>query len=790
MLLASLLAAPKDLLIKNHGWLILAFLLLLMSLAAVRWNSVRRSIFSLEDPRTYAILRISFALLTFWVFYNPIEYWRDFYSDEGLYTSYDAKFNLGSDALAQWSPDHGFQSVGGVLHFIWNRGSLLYLWSSPEAVNYHMWGFFAVLFLFAIGFCTRFMGVVAFLLMLSIYNRNASYLEGTDSVYKCFWFLLIFARTGSAWSVDNWWRCRRLAKKGLLAVPGVEAGAPPLHPVYRLVPAWPRYMFIFQLAILYVRTGTLKFGAIWNAGDSLYYALNNTHFYRFDGLTQHMSALFATNVFRLNTWVTLWWERLFFLILFGLGTRFVAKYRDEPWLQAEFAGLRGHIQRAIWVGMWAVLWRVNTLGLTPNKDAHTYGVPPALHLAYGLGIPACYLLWRDAGDRSSPIVLFPKGLKLPKGRVIGPIVVTQSLLRAIFLSRRTILGLGIFFHGFLFLFMNLGLFPVIMIGIYPALFSGDEYCEHLRNLGRRVLGPGKWEWYLQPAAIAPKCIPMPSVFGPRQPERSPLFAGGIVSVAVLALAMGYHALAVALRLFQPPPPLLEPRTALIDLLKSDDWLSHSRTWQDWGMFPSPPRSSGDLETTIVDDDAKEHVLPKYLPYEKRAVEIAYDRERKLRRRIAREDGKQFRRPWAMFQCREFELRTGKKPRRVVLRDVSSKIPDVAWVAKHGAFDALKLPLKKEDLGAFSCSGSGRLPTYIKERRGLPVTKADERQRDAQEARLRRVFPKAPYRSREADSPSEKQTTKAKPGHPNPRPKAAPLQPDSAKPAATGAGKSP
>ena len=104
MLLASNVTSPHDLLIKNHGWLILAFLLLLAGLAAVRWNSVRRSIFSLEDPRTYAVLRIIFALLTFWVFFNPIEYWRDFYSDEGLYTMYDARFKLGADALAQWDP--------------------------------------------------------------------------------------------------------------------------------------------------------------------------------------------------------------------------------------------------------------------------------------------------------------------------------------------------------------------------------------------------------------------------------------------------------------------------------------------------------------------------------------------------------------------------------------------------------------------------------------------------------------------------------------------------------------
>src|SRR5690606_39122759 len=613
--------------------------------------------------------------------------------------------------------------------------------------------FFFVLFLYGIGFFTRTMGVLSFLLMLGIYNRNSIYLEGTDSVYKCFWFLLIFAKTGHAWSVDNWLRCYWLRRKGLLEGSESSSADVQLRPVYRLVPAWPRYLFIFQLSILYLRTGVLKFGRIWNAGVTLYYALNNTHFFRFDGLTQHMSALFASNMFRISTWTTLWFERLFFLVLFGLGARFAAQYRNEPWLQAEFSGLRGNIQRAIWVCLWAVLWRINTLGLTPNEDAHTYGVPPALHLAYGLGVPACYLLWRDAGDVSSPLILFKKGLKLPKGRVLGPITVDQKLLRSIFLSRRLILGLGIFFHGFLFVFINLGLFPLIMLAIYPAMFTGDELRRVFIRLGQKIAGPGRWERFFLPAAEQRCTLPLLRQKTNTQSTSSPKIAYGYVLTTVVGLCMSYHCLAVALRLFQAPPPLLHTRDAIIRLLETDEWLAHTRTWQDWGMFPSPPRSSGDLETTIVDEQGKEHILPNYLPFEKKPVEISYDRQRKLRRLLAREDCKQYRRTWAMYQCREFELKTGTRPRRVILNDISSKIPSVAWVTKHGAFDALKLPLERESAGSYACSGDGRLPAYIKERHGIPLTKADERIRDSQEARLRRTFPK-----RDASSKTETKTS--------------------------------
>lgn len=324
--------------------------------------------------------------------------------------------------------------------------------------------------------------------------------------------------------------------------------------------------------------------------------------------------------------------------------------------------------------------------------------------------------------------------------------------------------------------MNLGLFPVIMMAIYPVFFTGEEWCGMLLAIGRRLRGTGAWERYFQPArpgrrfslwATLPhhRPGPLPASGSGLPPyvrpdvRRGPYFAVGAFGMVVLSLAMGYHSLSVALRLFQAPPPLFATRTALIELLQTDQWLTHSRTWQDWGMFPSPPRSSGDLETTIVDEKSKEHVLPKYLPFEKKTVELAYDRERKLRRRIAREDGKQFRRPWAMFQCREFELRTGTRPRRVILHDIGQAIPPPASLAKTGPVDALKLPLKRENVGTFSCSGSGRLPAYIKERRGLPVTAAERRQEEAQQARLRRTYPKAPYRKPEPKAPSAGTTGK-------------------------------
>ncbi|WP_299006919.1 hypothetical protein, partial [uncultured Caulobacter sp.] len=82
-----------------------------------------------------------------------------------------------------------------------------------------------------------------------------------------------------------------------------------LQAVYRLIPSWPRKLIMLQLATIYITTGMLKTGGVWMAGDSLYYAMNLDHFYRFEGLTQWVSALFATTLFRWMTWVTLCWPK-------------------------------------------------------------------------------------------------------------------------------------------------------------------------------------------------------------------------------------------------------------------------------------------------------------------------------------------------------------------------------------------------------------------------------------------------------------------------------------------------
>ncbi|MGB1276808.1 MAG: hypothetical protein ACPG77_13765, partial [Nannocystaceae bacterium] len=207
--------APAEL-ITQAGWLSLLIVVLVFLWVWTRTQSVRRSLLALEDPRMFALMRIGFGLMTIQVFWNLHPYWRMLWSDEGLFTLAETRQRYGRTALSGWSPTTGFFDSWAILRFFTSKYSAFYFWASPEFIAGYLYATFAVLLLFAAGVWSRFTGILGYLMMSSIYNHNALYLEGTDTVYRVFWFLLLFCKTGHAWSFDNWWRCRRLRKKGLL----------------------------------------------------------------------------------------------------------------------------------------------------------------------------------------------------------------------------------------------------------------------------------------------------------------------------------------------------------------------------------------------------------------------------------------------------------------------------------------------------------------------------------------------------------------------------------------------
>jgi len=743
-------AAPPD--FQSYvGWLCFALLALLLLWAWTRAESLRRAVLALEDPRTFAVLRIGFALMTIVCFLNLAPYWRMLFSDEGVFDLAYAQERLGRSALRGWTPEDGFFDGWAVLCFLWNKPSFFYMHGSPDFVVWHMLALFAVLLLYAGGVATRVTGVLGWLLMSSVYNRNSLYWEGTDTVYRAFWFILLFAKTGHAWSFDNWLRCRILRKQGKLDDPTIarEPGDAVVRaPIYRLVPAWPRYLFMLQLAAIYIATGVVKTGDVWAKGDALYYALNMDHFYRFENATQVVSSVFATNLFRLMTWVTHWWERLFPLVLIGVILRFGLRHRDEPWYRAQHRGWRLWLGRAALVGAYALLYRIVVI-VTPyclrmvgDEPADATRNLRVIHVLFAAVIPLFVVAWFALGRWPLRLLrggrtLGPLTRRWPKLRV-PEIRIEQDSLRAWLVGRRIWLSLGFMFHGFLILFMNIGMFPFIMLMPYVGYVGGDEMVKVFRNTtawlrrrkrlaklappgvdrllvdaqpsievrprGRRfpdalVLAfglAGAWlvkakvdketwvatatYWWLGAIVLVGLVLRFMPV-GPRQlaaaRQPGPALAYGAAGRAIALFAFCWHTLAVAMHLWPSFSVFNAWRSPTRAMFGS--WLMGTGTSQSWEMFaPNPPRSNAFMKSVVVEHDGTRWDLANNSFSYRPNPWIINDRMRKMHRRMIGK-GKWYLRYWVDYHCRDWALRTGEVPKEMEIWSLTTRIPPPDFV---------------------------------------------------------------------------------------------------------------
>lgn len=534
------------------GWLSMLCAALLVLWALARAESVRRAFFAREDPRLWALMRIGLGLITIQNFWNLNMHWRMLWTDEGMFTAEEAHRRLGRTALSGWSEVEGFFDHWALLKFAWGKYSLLYIHSDPKFVFAYLAVLYIALLLFTIGWRARVTGVVCMLLINSLYNRNAVYLEGHDTVFRAMWFMILFARTDEAWSIDNWIRRRREARLAaslakvrsgpgatvpfdwlhwwdraghwlwgglwawwfcvivdfsprtvymvvlggltLAAIVGIferghrraqaEAGtlSPPEPVRYRLVPGWARWLFIMQLVCIYMATGLYKTGNVWKQGDALYYSLNMDHFYRFEVVTQWVSVYLATNVFRLMTLVTLWWEKLFGLVLIGLVLRWRHLHRDSPWYrEMQAVWWRMWLGRLAFLGAYLACYRLVVLAypwcLALQEDKTPTDPQPGLaviHTLFAVVIPALVIGWHLLGRW--PIKLGKLG------------AIDQEFVRKWVFGRRVWLGIGCLFHGMLLTTMNIGMFPVIMMWFYPAFFEARPFLvagRWLRDRWRR-----------------------------------------------------------------------------------------------------------------------------------------------------------------------------------------------------------------------------------------------------------------------------------------------------------------
>lgn len=776
------------------GWLSFGLFVLVLVWLATRIESVRRSFFALEDPRMFAVMRIGMALMTIQCFWNLRPYWRMLWSDEGMFTAEDARSRMGSSALSGWTPEDGFLDGWAYLKFFWGKHSAFFLDATPDWVETYMFLFFGVLLLYAFGVLSRVTGVIAWLMMSGIYNHNTLYLEGTDTVYRSFWFILLFCRTGAAWSVDNVVRCWWLRRRGKLQ----EVGLPPSPgraPVYRLIPSWPRYLMMGQLIAIYTSTGMVKTGSVWANGDALYYSLNLDHFYRFELWTQMVSATFGTTLFRLMTWVTLWWESCFAVAGLGMILKFGLDHRDKPWHVAQRVAWRVWLGRAALLAGYILLYRIVTLAYpycaelpkeaTAEVVANTIAAGlRKIDVAFLGVMPALAALWYALGR-------WPLKFKLglPRRRKHA-VTIDQGWQRRWLYGRRVWLGLGLMFHGFLILFMNIGMFPFIMLMTYAAWLTGEEFAAALRwlvefvrrsPLGRRL--PAAWferalTW-AGPAQAAedvpPRGRPIPDVivvllgaclvylvwrraggdrelttlvyswiglilavgvlfrlWRARPPGSTPALAYGPVGRALALAFVLAHGLSVGLSL-GPNYPIFNswrgPTRALFG-----SWLSVTGTSQSWKMFaPNPPRANMFMKTVIVAKDGTRWNIGNnaydYRPF----PWIWNDRIRKMHRRMVTK-GKWYLRHWANFHCREWYLETGEMAASVEIHKLTTKIPTPEQVASKGYYDPTKLKLTDELVETHACPLAGDLPPFMKLRRGMPISPEEQAVLDAEAER--------------------------------------------------------
>lgn len=399
------------------GWLVLVCVTAVVIALVVVRDRWRAWWFELEDPRPMALYRIVF---TFFLVCNVNGLWELF---EFLFTA-DGIFS-GDEARAQLS--------GGS---IFVRESLLYHWDSAAAFWIHLAAFECCALCFMVGFRTRLTGVLTFVLMESILVRNQVFWEGTELVYRVFLVYLVCARSGHAYSVDNWLRGRRGAV-----------------PVYRPIPAWPRRLVVLQLAALFLSTGLAKYGHEWIAGNAVYYMLSYEHLPRIPMGT--VCALFGTNLLRLMTWVAHAIEVLYPLALVGVMAR---------WSRERFRPLSG---RACTIVRSCLLAFV----LASTLIVASTGAPNLLPtgsrvLATGSWLAAwtgLWLAWRLAQRR-------PRAL----GWLFG---------------RRIWAGSAALLMVALWLLVNIGQFHSGMLACFLPLLSGREAAAlvlGLARVGRRI----------------------------------------------------------------------------------------------------------------------------------------------------------------------------------------------------------------------------------------------------------------------------------------------------------------
>jgi hypothetical protein len=139
-------------------------------------------------------------------------------------------------------------------------------------IDAFFWVFLSSAILLTVGLLTRINGVIVFLCLTSIHQRNLFINHGGDTFLRLAGFFLMFAPAGAALSLDRLLRIRYRRKKS-----GAEQHAPiePQRP-------WAQRMIQIQLSLLYFAAFCHKVKSpAWLNGTALYYVYHLDSLRRF-----------------------------------------------------------------------------------------------------------------------------------------------------------------------------------------------------------------------------------------------------------------------------------------------------------------------------------------------------------------------------------------------------------------------------------------------------------------------------------------------------------------------------
>lgn len=185
--------------------------------------------------------------------------------------------------------------------------------SNPLLFDLAFFALILVVIVFILGYRTRIVTPILFVMVLALQSNNQYVLNGGDTLYRITLVFLLFANLSAHYSVDAWLaarRSRQTRKRKPVIAPHVTHAAHNLALV----------LCGFQIVVVYVVSGVWKLqGDEWMNGTALFYAMRIDAFMVYPMLNE---ALWQSSLLiYIATFIALWVQTLFPLALLWRPTR-------------------------------------------------------------------------------------------------------------------------------------------------------------------------------------------------------------------------------------------------------------------------------------------------------------------------------------------------------------------------------------------------------------------------------------------------------------------------------------